>query len=265
MTKITRNKKWKVSLSVFAIVIFALTLTASAQDNKVFRVGARVEVDPQAYSLTNEHKKWHKATVTKVGPSGGGVYGYYVRIDAEGETGPQDKYVTTDAEGTMIRALKGGDTNADEPPVENTGKKAIHESADGTVLADREIIDCDFKQPTARNGSAPPPELMKKLIRCIFEKESPPESEGAQTVDIGEFQIGTPRKWIAYEDRSDGKPGTVIYPIKTTWTWKHFQRTYTTAQTKVQIFDCNVNSFSNWECSPSTLIKDGPVKSIPVN
>jgi hypothetical protein len=247
---------------IFTVMVGALcallpATAAMAQDWKVapdYKVGDRVEIDA-LYGSDPAKGVWKKATVTFVDLD---RRRYTVEVDAPAGQIPQVLGLIMKDQKLNIRPIQGVDTG---PKTLNQKK---HEAADGTVLADREILDCDFKQPASRNGSAPPPELMKKLIRCIYEKPAPPEGQGAQTVDISEFQIGSPRRWVVYEDRGNGKLGTIVYPIRTTWTWKHFERTYTTVQTYVQVFNCNVNSFNNWECAPSTRIKEGEIINIRV-
>jgi len=45
--------------------------------------------------------------------------------------------------------------------------------------------------------------------------------DGAVTVDITSLQIGAPRKWILHGDiGTEGSLGTIVYPIKTTYTQK---------------------------------------------
>src|SRR5207253_8144819 len=97
--------------------------------------------------------------------------------------------------------------------------------AKGTVLAVRELLDCEHLNHSGKNGSPPSAELAKKMIRCIYEKPSEPGMDGACTKDITDFTLGAPHKWRVYEDMGQGNANTLVYPIQVKWNQKTFYRT----------------------------------------
>ena len=139
-----------------------------------------------------------------------------------------------------------------------------HEAADGTVLADREILDCTVKQHPVKNGPPPPPELTKFLIRCLFEQPSIPGGDGAVTIDIDRLDVGAARPWNPNQDVGSGHLGTLIYPVHAVWTRKTFRRALTLVQAHESTFACYVNVLGVWTCEPGRQITDGEAKRIPV-
>lgn len=257
------NQRWlaaRLAVIIFTVMVGAVcailpAIAAMAQNQTPqFKVGDRVEVDVIMANSTN-NAIWKKGTVVQVNLN---AMSYGVDVDAPAGKIPQTYNIPVHSPEKWIRPMQGADPGA------KTLTQKKHEDADGTVLADREILDCDLKQPAARNGSAPPPELMKTLIRCLWEKPAKPEMDGAETIDISEFQIGRPRKWVPLEDLGSGNLATVVYPILATWTNKTFYRTRTVVQTNVGEFTCYVNAYSKWECGSSHRIKDGDIKNIRV-
>jgi hypothetical protein len=136
----------------------------------------------------------------------------------------------------------------------------------GTVLADRELLDCENLKHNGRNGSPPPVELAKKLIRCLYEKPSQPGMDGATTMDITEFTIGAPHRWRVYVDMGQGTANTLVYPVQVKWTMKTFYRTRNVLTTdKEGPFTCFADATSLWQCGSSTgSRKDGKVQEILV-
>jgi len=258
-----KNQRWlaaRLAVIICHVLVAAVCVilpATAAMAQKLapqYKVGDRVEIDVITQG-NPANAVWKKATVSEVNVDG---QIYFFEVDAPAGKIPQVIGIPIRSPQQYIRALQGADTGS------RTLNQKKHEAADGTVLADREILDCDFKQPVARNGSAPPPELMKKLIRCLWEKPAKPELDGAITIDISEFQIGSPRKWVPMQDLGSGKLGTIIYPIRTTWTTKTFYRTRTVVQTNESVFNCYVDAFDKWECGLGQRIKDGDIKEIRV-
>ena len=135
------------------------------------------------------------------------------------------------------------------------------EPSTGTVSAGRPILECPVAQPKAK-ASDRPPLLVSKVIRCLWERTAPAGSDGAVTIDLIGTSIGASRAWNVRTDRGQGRAGTRVWPIKTTYVWKNWYRTRTETTTNIGVFNCFVNTFSEWECGLAKRVKDGqPVSS----
>ena len=261
------NLRLLVWFSLFVITIFASALTTFAQDEpvKVFKKGDHVKVSPLGQDTEESFQECVVLSVIVWGQVH--VRGYEVKC------APQFKGAESKSWSVTWTHVKASDQQ-DRPeikdnnqPAEKTNKNKTANTKKGQRdfddLADREILACDFKQPSAKNGSAPPPELAKKLIRCKFEKHANPGEDGAATVDINEFQIGKSRQWRIREDFGDGDQNTIVYPILVSWTWKTFYQSRTAITESTDVFNCFVNSFNKWECGLGKRVKEGQTKSIP--
>ena len=238
-------------------------LNAQAQEPK-FKVGDRVEVDIFMISTSSpaEKQNWKKGTVTSVDQRPGYRPMYVVQVDPLPNQLPQVYRIPITpnvAERVWIRAAGGA-----APKIE-TDKLRVDEN--DTVLADREVLDCEhFNQPSARNGSPLPAELARKLIRCAMgENPSAPGGQGATTVDITQFQIGAPRRWELYRDTGfGGTADTIVYPVRAKFTKKSFYRQWNTVVTdREQTFACHVD-VGKWICGPDQVLKEGEKKQIQV-
>jgi hypothetical protein len=242
--------------SLFVFAFFASTFTVFAQadaaEQTVYKVGDRVEVDPQAHALTYEYKTWHKATVTKIGPAGGGVHGYYVRIDAEGDSGPTDNYVMTGS--NMIRPLQEAAKNDAKPATGDQEKKAGPE-----------------KEQAAAANSCPPSDevkgtsqsdVFKSLILAQYVHKSTSEQDPTATVTFQTFKVGATHTWRAgvggySSDGPGGRSGTIVYPVKAVFTVctdvpgykpSGFRGWIKTRQDS-NTFYCLKNQFGEWQCN----------------
>lgn len=135
-----------------------------------------------------------------------------------------------------------------------------------TVLADRELLDCDNLNHNGRNGTPPPTELAKKLIRCLYERPSPVGQDGATTMDITAFTIGAPHRWKLNEDMGQGNLNTLVYPVHVKWNMKTFYRTRNVQVTdKEQMFTCFADTTNLWQCGTAAgSHKDGKTQEIVV-
>jgi hypothetical protein len=136
----------------------------------------------------------------------------------------------------------------------------------GTVLADRELLDCENLKHDGRNGAPPPVELARKLIRCLYERPSKPGMDGATTMDISSLTIGAPHRWTVYVDMGQGNASTLVYPVQVKWTMKTFyRRTNTLTTDKEGPFTCFADATNVWQCGSSTgSRKDGKIQEIVV-
>ena len=229
-----------------------------------FNVGDRVETDILQISTASppSMQMWKKATVTAIDLRPGYRPAYVVEVDSEPRQLPKVYRVPVTPNATeriWIRSTGGG------PAKIETNK--LHTDKDGTVLADRQPLDCfNFKQPAARNGAALPPELAKQLIRCALrENPSPEGGEGAKTVDITSFQASAPRRWELYHDTGPGgTPNTLVYPVRVRYNTKEFHTEQNIVVTeREQTFACSVQ-LGEWVCGPDQVFKEGELRRIKV-
>lgn len=252
------NQKNQVSVMVGTIVLALLALSVFAQTQAPppqYKVGDRVEVDVITQS-NPANAKWQKGTVVKVDLS---AVCYVIQLDPlPGQLPKSMTLPIRDYAAKWIRA-GGGAT-----PQIQTDRLRVDDN--GTVLADRDVLDCkNLKQPSARNGQPLPTELAKNLIRCLYEKPSAPGSDGATTMDVIEFKPGAPHRWVKNVDSgAGGTPDTLVYPVRVKWSQKTFYRTYNQLQTdNERVFTCYVD-VDKWYCGSAQFIKDGDKKQIQV-
>ncbi len=245
--------------SVFLVIntIALSAISARAQDMN-YKVGDRIEVDT-IQSSDPKNAKYKKATIVEVDLKD---KCYIVDIDPLPNKLPERMRVMVRSYGPhWVRAVQGADAGAPNLQIDK-----LQVDQNGTVLADRELLDCEhLEQPRARNGQPLPAALAKKLIRCKLEKPSEPRSDGARTMDISEFSIRAPRRWNPSEDTAfAGTPDSLVYPVRVKWTQKTFYRTYDEViEDKEQMFTCYVE-MDKWYCGYSTVIKQGEKKRIQV-
>jgi len=245
-------------------IIIGTAFTVSAQDQPTYKVGDRVEADPIGL------EKWRKATVIKVlrTPSGS-VGGYVVRMDEEKEYNGAPMEYTTHAGHLRLlnETAEEKQTQAAKQTLTDKSFGKLRVDENNTVLADHELLDCDnLKQKPVKNGARPDPKVIDKVIRCLWERPAVRKGvDGAVTVDITSLQIGAPRKWILNGDiGTDGSLGTIVYPIKTTYTQKTFYRNHTSVDENVGTYNCYVSKFGEWRCGAAGIKRKGETKSIPV-
>jgi len=135
--------------------------------------------------------------------------------------------------------------------------------ANDTVQADRQILECPVEQKKVKNGTRPNSQLLGKLIRCIWEKPARSGMDGAVTMDLTPLQIGAPRAWNPRRDLG-GSAGTIVYPVKTTYTQKTFYRERIVVDEYFGVFNCSINAFGEWACGMADNKRKGESKSIPV-
>ena len=242
-------------------IIIGATFSASAQQQPTYKVGDRVEAS--VLSLKDD-KYYKKATIVAIDMS---VSAVVVRMDDEKDhTGAQKEYTT------HIKNLRPLQETAAEKQAQ-AAKQAIADKnveklrvdENNTVLADRELLDCDnIKQKPVKNGAPPDPKLLDKLIRCIWEKPAGRGVDGAVTIDLTPLQIGVPRKWNPRRDLGNGNINTIVYPVKTTYTQKTFYRGRIVVDEYFAVFNCNVDPFGAWTCGLAENKRKGESKSIPV-
>lgn len=263
MRKSSAHLRSLFTFSLFIITVFALTFTAfqqaGAQEQTTYKIGDRVEVDPQGMDL-GPNKTWHKATVTKIGPVGGGVHGFFVTVDAEGDSGPQDVYVRTGA--NMIRPLQEAEKNDVKPGAGDQEKKTG--------------LQTEQKAATAATACAPSDEakgktqsdIFKTLILEQYVHKSTSEQDPTTTVTFQTFKIGNTHPWrpgIGGEspDGAGGRAGTTVYPVKALFTvctdapgYKPSGfRGWTRSHQDEGTFYCLKDQFGEWQCNSAAHTK----------
>jgi len=221
-----------------------------------YKESDRVEVDiVQANNPANAI--WKKGTVIKVDT--GTAMAYTVRLDPLPAKLPEEVHIPIRpyAEG-WLRPLVGS-----APKIES---EKLRVDENNTVLADREILDCkNLKAGPARNGQAPPTDLVKKLIRCLYERPADPGMDGARTMDIIEFAPGAPHRWNLREDSgAGGTANTLVYSFRVRWNQKTFYRTYNQIEIgNERVFTCYVD-VDKWYCGSAQFLRDGEKKQVQV-
>lgn len=258
----TRNVSRSKILILLVSTVFSLGVVYSyAQDavqkQGLFKKGDRVEVDILMMS-NPKNSTYKKATITEVDEPN---RSYVVTVDALPGKIPQQYRIGIRDYGThWIRLIQGANT------APKTVTEKLRTDANGTVLADRVLMDCTSFTHAGKNGAPPPVELAKKLVRCLYEKPSLPGEDGARTMDITRFTIGAPHRWRVYVDIGQGTASTLVYPIQVTWNQKTFYRTRNVLQTGNEgTFTCFVDSTHLWQCGhASGPSKEGRVQEIAV-
>lgn len=246
-----------------------------------FKRGDRVECDN-----TESGKHWDKGTVIAFegdekynGYSQDSGYFYRVRIDRHAALDPQGRLCkatamrplgTANSPKNQAKNQANDGTNGQPRAKERQAQNDITvgnvtEDEDGTVSADRPILDCPVAQTPARNGAAPNAEVIKKAFRCQRgEKPASQGSDGAVTIDVSALQVGSPRPWDRLRDMGGGTPGkTTVYPIKITYTEKTFYRFKTTVIDRTFIMNYFVNSFGEWKYGSGEEVKSSGYRDIP--
>lgn len=234
---------------------------AANEPGAKFQPGDRVECD------TTNIGNWYKGTVLpfkendnpdlEKDKSGKYFYIHRVRLDNEASTRPAGGMCFTDR-----TRLLAGDAARPLPVDRSVGEVTV--DRDNTLSADRPVLDCPVEQTPVRNGARPNVELLKKITRC--DKGETPASkgyDGAVTVDVTAVQIAAPRQWI-YDRDISGKPGTVIYPVRVTYTVKTFYRNRTLVEENwVRTINFYVNDFGEWQSGSEEPIRSPKSKEIP--
>ena len=133
------------------------------------------------------------------------------------------------------------------------------------VGADAGFLVCPVAQTAVKNGAKPDAELFKKIIRCKKgEKAVKPGDEGAVKVDVTALQVGASRPWSYRQDSGNGTAGTLVYPVKATYSLSTLYRKATEVEENwVRILNFSVNAFGEWEIGSEEPVKSPETKRIP--
>lgn len=254
---------WQIKLvfAAFAAVVMMFVASSQATAQSKYKVGDRVECE---ITGTLPGKHWMKGTVTPFQPGdfGPGVEPdgswFHFKADANGVEYP--------CKPEHIRVMGAAQTSAKENEVKETeATKEVVKEDQARPSIEGDFLDCPVKQTQVKNGSHPDAELLKKVIRCSKgEKAVERGDEGAVKVEVSSIQIGASRPWSYSQDSGNAKPGTVVYPVKTTYTVKTLYRAATEVQENwIRIVNFYVNAFGEWQIGSEEPVKSPAIKRIP--
>lgn len=253
------NSNWQKQIVFVAIAafvfMFAGHLTVLAQGK--YKPGDRVECNTVG-SLKYENA-WEKGTVMAFRDNDQPDGSWY-RVKAD--SNKVEYYCRIE----HIRAIAGAQTKT-EKKVEKTEKPVEEETQDETEeneMPDYAFVECPVEQKQVKNGARPNAELLKKIIRCNKGEKAVEEGdEGAVTVEISALVIGAARPWKYSQDMGNGKVGTIVYPVKATYTTTTHYRTATEVEEGwVRIFNFYVNAFGEWAIGSQENVKSSKFKRI---
>lgn len=252
-----KNLSRLLAAAAFAAVLGLAARGANAQTQPVpeFKPGDRVIVDSIEAS-DPARAIWKKGVVLKADLA---IMAYVVQLDPL--PGQLPKTLTI-----PIRPYAAGWIKHAGGAAPTVATAALRVDANGTVLADRALLDCaQADRPGARNGQPLPEATARALIRCLYEKPSAPGADGATTMDIRELRMGAPHRWNKNTDSgAGGTAQTLVYPVRATWDQTTFYRSYQQRQTgNARIFTCYVD-VDRWFCGSAQYLKDGTKTQIPV-
>ncbi|HRH45507.1 MAG TPA: hypothetical protein PKY82_27965 [Pyrinomonadaceae bacterium] len=229
---------------------------AAGEGGAKFKEGDRIEFSQNAACLGEQYSIPTKGTIIQVNP--GIANNYVILADPLPGQAPKQMSIPLSRQDCAMRALGGA------APKFQTDKLLVDEN--NTVLADRELLDCDNLKHTGRNGSPPPVDLVKKLIRCLYEQPSPNGQDGATRMDILDLTIGAPHRWNRNEDMGQGNASTLVYPVHVKWNQKTFYRSRNVETTGAEMmFTCFADTTNLWQCGGATgPHKDGKTQEIMV-
>lgn len=244
------------ALIATCVFMFAGQLAAQAQGR--YKPGDRVECNTIGSSDAKYEKYYEKGTVMPFRDNDQPDGSWY-RVKAD--SNKVEYYCRVE----HIRSTAGGNQTKPETKAENNRpSNAKPTEAKTEIAADGEYVDCPVPQKKVKNGSRPDAELLKKIIRCAKGEKAVEEGdEGAVKVEISAIQIGASRPWSYSQDLGNAKPGTVVYPVKATYTVKTFYRTATEVEEGwIRILNFYVNAFGEWQIGSEENVKSPKVRRI---
>lgn len=256
-------KKQTLFTAIAALAFLLVTSSTFVAQDQKYKPGERVECEVTG---NPNGKYWTKGTVQpfKNGDFPAGIEPdgswYRVKADANGV----EYFCKPDVlRSSAAAAVTDGTENKPETDTGKTPARAPDEKE--PALNEGEFLECPVEQKKVKNGSRPDAELLKKIIRCAKGEKGVEEGEeGAVKVEVSGIQIGTSRPWSYDQDLGNAKPGTIVYPVKTTYTVKTLYRTVTAVEeNSIRILNFYVNAFGEWQIGSEENIKSPKVRRIP--
>lgn len=129
-----------------------------------------------------------------------------------------------------------------------------------------DILECPVAQTAVAADAKPDIELFKLLVRCNKgEKPVPAGSEGAVTVEVSALKVAAPRPWSYRQDAGSGQEGTMVYPVKATYTVRTHYRAATEVEADwIRILNFYVDGFGEWRIGSEEPVKSPSSSRIPV-
>lgn len=257
MKNLSLNQQGHLLLTAIAALVLTLVGNSTGQAQVKYKAGDRVECNTIGSSEPKYEKYYEKGTVLAF-RDGDQPDGSWYRVKADSN---KVEYYCRVEHIRPIASTNSNRTNKVEP----TGGTDKPETGEvNGSLAKGSFIECPIKQKQVKNGARPDADLFKKIIRCKKGEKAVEEGdEGAVTVEIADIRIGVPRPWRYSQDLGNGKAGTIVYPVKATYTVKTFYRTATEVEEGwVRILNFYVNAFGEWQIGSEENVKSPQVKRI---
>lgn len=129
-----------------------------------------------------------------------------------------------------------------------------------------QTLSCPVAQAAVTADAKPDVELFKQIVRCKKgEKAVAAGDEGAVTVEVSALQVGSPRPWTYRQDSGSGQEGTLVYPVKATYTVRTHYRTATEVEDGwIRILNFYVDSFGEWQIGSEEPVKSATASRVPV-
>jgi len=254
------RRRGVVAFATLALAVFTVTDVAA---QRTYAPGDRVECNFVG-SLKPEHEKWFEPGTVEAFQAGDQPDGSWYRVRADSN---KVEYPCRVEHIREIRAAAPAPAAA--PRNAAAPAPAAAPARVGTVMGQpkpqgapqvaNEFLNCPIEQAQVENGDAPDPEVIRKVIRCAKgEKAVPPGDEGAVKVDVTNVQIGRSRPWSYAQDSGNASEGTVVYPVKATYTIRTLYRTATeTEEGWIRILNFYVNAFGEWQIGSEENIRTG--------
>jgi hypothetical protein len=257
MNGLNLSQDRRLLLTAIAALVFTLVGNSSAHAQAKYKPGDRVQCNTIGSSEPKYEKFYEPGTVLAF-RDGDQPDGSWYRVKAD--SNKVEYYCKIE----HIRPIASAATNAPNKAGTPVGTRSQATTETNEVLAKGDFIECPVKQKQVKNGARPDAELFKKIIRCKKGEKAVEEGdEGAVSVEISTIQIGAARPWRYSQDLGNGKAGTLVYPVKATYTVKTFYRTATEVeQGWIRILNFYVNAFGEWQIGSEENVKSPQVKRI---
>jgi len=250
-----KNHRAFLIVALLGTTLITASLSVQAQAPK-YKEGDRVEFSENAACLDTQYAVPSRGTIIQV--NAGTAKNYVVQVDPLPGRVPRTVTRPIYSQECGFRPLGG---SAPKILTDN-----LRVDGNGSVLADRALLDCGNLKHAGRNGPPPPVDLAKKIIRCLYEKPSPVGQDGATTMDIAEFSLGAPHQWVIHVDQGQGASNTLVYPVHVKWNMKTFYRSRNVQVTEKEMtFTCFADTLNLWQCGfASGPNKEGKTQEIVV-
>jgi hypothetical protein len=230
-------------MAVVGVALFGLAIPRAMAQAPKFKQGDRVEVEINHGGFDSQFARVKKGTITQV--DAGTNKRYVIQLDPLPGQLPVTHTMPFYDQDTCLRLIGGA------APTIKADQLLVDQN--GTVLADRQLLDCWNLPHGGRNGQPPPPDLLRKLIRCLYEKPSPVGQDGATRMDITDFTLGAPHRWVVGIDSGQGTTNTIVYPVHVRWNMKTFYHSRNVQVTgKEMTFTCFADAVNLWQCGFAT-------------